>query len=139
MKKVFFIFIILMVSLVSYAQIYTSYKIYGGANHKEYLGKWASKYDGESIWNKYSDYGSKYNSKSIWNKYGNYGSRYGSYSPWNAYSSEPPVLVDEYGRVVDYLSRGMKASSKMRNLMEYVFQHFDEVAADPNEFYDQYF
>ncbi len=62
--------------------------IYGGQDHKDYLGKInASKYDSESIWNEYGKYGSRYNSKSIWNEYGTYGSKYNVSLRRNAYCS----------------------------------------------------
>lgn len=87
-------------STVSYG---TVLMIYGGKDNDEYLGKLnASKYDSESIWNQYGEYGSRYNSKSIWNGYGTYGSKYSSYSPFNNYASNPPVLVDKNGKFYGY-------------------------------------
>ena len=132
MKKILSILICLMVAVNMLAQ---GYKIYGGEDYKVYLGKWASQYDSESIWNKYGEYGSKYNSKSIWNKYSDFGSKYNQYSPWNAYSSNPPVLVDENNNIVDYFTCGYKASSNMRKLVNYIIENFDDVADDPSEFY----
>lgn len=57
-----------------------------------FLGTISSKYDADSIFNKYGDYGSKYNSGSMWNKYGDYGGKYSSCSPFNKYSTEPPSI-----------------------------------------------
>lgn len=135
-KAALILFAILLTTGVS-AQIYIPYKIYAGENHETYIGKWASPYDPESIWNKYSKYGSKYNSNSIWNKYGPYGSKYNAYSPWNAYSTKPPVLVDDNNKVVGYLTCGYKASKEIREVLKYVLEHFDEVANDPTAFYKE--
>lgn len=57
------------------------------------------KYDPESIWNEYGDYGSKYASESIWNEHGDYGSKYSDYSPWNPYGQNPPIIVDRDGNI----------------------------------------
>ncbi len=134
MKKLFLILIcIFYTSLVS-AQ---DYRIFAGRDHTVFIGKWASPYDLESIWNKYGEYGSKYKDKSIWNNYGDYGSKYKDSSPWNAYSSNPPVMVDKNDRVVGYLTCGYKADYKIRELMKYIVEHFDEVANDPTEFYNK--
>ena len=114
-----------------------TYRIYGGEDYKVFFGKWASQYDSESIWNKYGDYGSKYSSKSIWNKYSEFGSKYNQYSPWNAYSSNPPALVDDSDNIVGYLTCSYKGDSKMRKLVKYIIENFDEVADDPSEFYKE--
>ena len=44
------------------------------------------KYSSDSVCNKYGTYGSRYNNESIWNKYG-LGSKYDSDSPFNRYGS----------------------------------------------------
>lgn len=113
-------------------------KIYGGEDHKEYLGKLTNPYDSESIWNKYGEYGSKYNSKSIWNKYGDFGSKYNAYSPWNKYSNDPPVIVNDRNEIVGYFTCSYKATPQLQKVMLYILEHFDEVADDPKEFYDKY-
>lgn len=72
---------------------------------KQYLGKLVTnKYDSDSIWNSYGDYGSKYNSNSIWNSYGDYGSKYSNTSAFNEHASKPPKIVDDNGDVVGYLT-----------------------------------
>lgn len=78
-------------------------KIVAQDDKNTYLGKVASGYDTESIFNEYGKYGSPYNSKSIWNEYGDFGSPYNRYSPMNKYSSDPPMLI-KYGKVIGYLS-----------------------------------
>lgn len=64
-----------------------------------YLGKLTTdKFDTDSIYNEYGDYGSKYSNKSIWNQYGNYGGEYSRYSPFNQYTSNPPKVYDSTGK-----------------------------------------
>lgn len=72
---------------------------------KVYLGKLTTdKYDFDSIWNEYGDYGSKYATNSIWNQYGDYGSKYSSKSAFNEYASTPPKIVDNNGKFFGYLT-----------------------------------
>jgi hypothetical protein len=81
--------------------------LFGGYGHDDFLGCYdCSKYDSDSICNKYGTYGSKYSSDSIWNKYGTYGSKYSTSSPWNKYSSgnDVPVLVDRSGNFYGYFT-----------------------------------
>ena len=81
--------------------------LFGGTSHDDFLGCYdCSKYDSDSICNKYGTYGSKYSSDSIWNKYGTYGSKYNTSSPWNKYSSsnDVPVLVDRSGNFYGYFT-----------------------------------
>jgi hypothetical protein len=70
----------------------------------EFLGTLSTnKYDSESIFNKYGNYGSKYSTTSIWNPYGTYGSKYMSGSAFNPYSYAPPVIVYD-GQAIAYIS-----------------------------------
>jgi hypothetical protein len=79
--------------------------IFGGVNHDVYLGCLScSKYEFDSVFNEYGNYGSKYSNTSVFNKYGNYGSKYSMYSPCNEYSSTPPVIVDGSGNFYGYLT-----------------------------------
>jgi hypothetical protein len=73
-------------------------KSYLISQDKQLLGKFTSKFDSESIFNKYGPYGSKYSPTSIFNKYSQYGSKYGAYSINNPYCTVPPRLVinDEF-------------------------------------------
>ncbi len=57
------------------------------------LGKISSKYDSDSVFNNYGDYGSKYGSNSIWNQYGDYGSKYSQHSAFNRNTFSPPYIV----------------------------------------------
>lgn len=68
-----------------------------------YLGRITNKYDSDSIFNEYGQYGSKYSSKSIWNEYGAYGSPYSLYSPFNKYTSSPPGIYKN-GSLIGYLT-----------------------------------
>ena len=68
-----------------------------------YLGKIASEYNVESIFNDYGKYGGKYSGTSIWNEYGRYGGEYSRQSPFNKYSSTPPALIKS-GKVIGYLT-----------------------------------
>lgn len=68
-----------------------------------YLGKLASTYDRESIFNEYGSHGSEYSRTSIWNKYGTYGSEYSRQSPFNAYTTTPPMIIKD-GEVIGYLT-----------------------------------
>lgn len=52
-----------------------------------------NKYNSESIFNEYGNYGSRFSSTSIFNEFGSYGSRFSSKSPYNPYASEPPVIL----------------------------------------------
>lgn len=75
------------------------------ANDGQYLGKITlSKYDSESIFNKYSPYGSQYSPTSIFNKYSNYGSKYSSLSPFNRYTSTPPIVYYK-GEKIGFLTK----------------------------------
>jgi len=68
-----------------------------------YLGKIASKFDSDSIFNKYGKYGSEYSATSVWNRYGTYGSEYSSYSAFNSYASKPPRIYKN-GKFIGYLT-----------------------------------
>lgn len=75
------------------------------ADYKTYLGKCVTdEYDSDGIYNKYGTYGSEYSSKSIWNEYGTYGSKFSSESAFNDLATKPPVIVDNNGNFVGYLT-----------------------------------
>lgn len=78
--------------------------VFGGRDHKQFLGCICSEFDTDSIFNRYGTFGSSYFSDSIWNKYGDYGSRYSDTSACNSYASHPPVVVTEAGTFVGYLT-----------------------------------
>jgi hypothetical protein len=76
----------------------TKLMIFGGDNHKTYLGCLnCSQYDSDSVHNKYGDHGSQYASDSVFNPYGEYGSQYSNESACNPYANDPPVIVDGNG------------------------------------------
>lgn len=76
-----------------------------------FLGKIASSYSSDSIFNEYGTYGSEYSSKSIWNTYGTFGSEYSGVSPHNSYSTTPPMIIKDR-KVIGFLSvnKSMKGS-----------------------------
>lgn len=74
------------------SQYDTSGKHYLTADDGTFLGNFSNKYDGKSIFNKYSPYGSRYSATSIFNPYGNYGSKYAAQSPINKYTATPPKI-----------------------------------------------
>lgn len=75
---------------------------------KVYLGKCVTDgYDRDSIW--YSlelagNYSSNYGSNSIWNEYGTYGGAYSNESAFNDRATKPPMIVDNDGAFVAYLT-----------------------------------
>ena len=77
--------------------------LFGGSGNDEFMGSLTSRFDRDSVCNRYGPYGSRYNSDSIWNRYGK-GSRYDSDSPWNRFGG--PVLVDEEGNYYGVFSIG---------------------------------
>lgn len=72
---------------------------------KIFIGEISSnKFDTNNIWNTYGTYGSKYSTKSIWNTYGTYGSKYSNESAFNKFASSPPVIYDNTGTFIGYLT-----------------------------------
>lgn len=72
--------------------------IFGGYNHKVYLGCLScSEYVTDSVNNDFGPNGSEYQSNSIKNHFSEYGSPYSMYSACNPYASDPPVIVDNSG------------------------------------------
>ena len=82
-----------------------------------------SKYDSDSICNKYGDYGSKYSSKSIWNKYG-IGSKYDNASPFSKYGTGLKV-VDSHGMFYGYFSRSYSGETKLRRILNGIWEATD--------------
>lgn len=81
---------------------------------KVYLGKCVTdEYDDDSIWyglELAGDYSSPYGTNSIWNKYGEYGGTLLSYSnsAFNDKADTPPIIVDDKGVFVAYLTTNEK-------------------------------
>ena len=119
---------------------YETLYIYGGKNHTVFLGLLnGSKYDSDSIWDKYGEYGSKYNSNSIWNKYGEYGGKYGSYSPFNDFASYPPILLDDQNNFYGYFTSGYKTNKANFALVDIICKYHEQIAENPGNWYDKIF
>ena len=82
-----------------------------------------SKYDDDSICNRYGDYGSRYSKKSIWNRYG-IGSRYDDNSPFNKYGLGLQV-VDRDGNFYGNFSMSYNADSNTRNSLNNLWDSTD--------------
>lgn len=83
----------------------TKLMIFGGSDHKVYLGCLScSEYAADSVSNKFGTNGSPYSNESIWNRFGDYGSKYSSESACNPYADDPPVIVDQNGKYYGRLS-----------------------------------
>ena len=82
-----------------------------------------SRYDGDSVCNRYGTYGSRYSSDSIWNRYG-IGSRYNSESPWNRYGTGLKI-VDRQGRFYGYLKIGIGGATEYSQLLRRVHENLD--------------
>lgn len=104
-----FLMLALTVAAPCVAQTDEICSVVGGASiiaqddRNAFLGKVTSRYDLDSIFNEYGDFGGPYSTNSIWNEYGDFGSEYAPHSPQNPYASEPPLLVKQ-GRVLGYLT-----------------------------------
>ena len=138
MKKSVLILLAFLLSMIGNAQ---TLKIFAqDGDDYVYLGKFASPYDSESIFNGYCKYGSEYNSKSIWNEYGKYGNEYHKESPWNEYSSTPPVIVNSENKIVGYFTvNSTKCPRELLPMMEYIKKNFKEAAKDPSKIYEKFF
>lgn len=79
------------------AQAPSALLIFGGVDHKTFLGCLnCSEYGQSSIANPYS-FGSPYG-QTIFNHYSDYGSSYSNESACNLYGTDPPVIVDLNGK-----------------------------------------
>lgn len=138
MKRLFIALLFLLAFISVDAQ---ALMIFGGEDHDVFLGCLnAGKYDSNSIWNKYGDYGSKYSSCSIWNKYGNYGGKYSSCSPFNTYASDPPVIVDEDGNFYGYFTANKYKSDRCKmDLVEDIIKFHEYIVEDVGDWYDKLF
>ena len=75
-------------------------------DRKTYLGKLVTdEMDPDGLWYKfYGDYSSKFSSLSIWNTVGIYGSSVSTQSAFCKIATEPPIIVDNEGAFVMYLT-----------------------------------
>jgi hypothetical protein len=138
MKKLLCLVILLCATATVAAQ--TLY-IYGGREHDVFLGCLnGSKYDSNSIWNEYGQYGNKYNTNSIWNSYGTYGNKYNDLSPWNEYAAYPPVLLDQQGNFYGYFTRNKYKNKRADfKLVTTIYTYYDLIAKDVKAWYDKLF
>lgn len=138
MKK---LFILMLMGLFFSTLNAQSLRIYAqDGDDYVYIGKFASPYDSESIFNGYGKYGNEYNSNSIWNEYGKYGNEYNSISPWNEYSSKPPVIVNSDNKFVGYFTANTSLCLKeLVPMMKYIKKNFRQVAKDPSKVYEMFF
>lgn len=138
MKKLLLLILGFLLSLSIQSQ---TLLIYGGDNHDVFLGCLnCSKYDSNSIWNKYGDNGSKYNTNSIWNKYSDYSGKYSNNSPFNKYASNPPVLVDPDGNFYGYFTADKYFSKRTTNqLALLIIDNWEIISDDVGEAYDKIF
>lgn len=90
-----------------------------------------SRYDSDSICNRYGDYGSRYSSNSIWSRYGA-GSRYDTDSPFARYGAGLK-MVDNAGNFYGYFSI---SSGGERRIREYLRQLWDVTSGDYDEMRD---
>ena len=138
MRKVFAIFVIIVISKILLAQ---ELHLYGGDGHNVYLGCLnCNNYNSNSIWNEYSSYGNSYSSKSIWNEYGTYGSEYSSYSPWNEYSTKSPIVVDKKGNFYGHFTVNEYKSKRADFNLALIIYKFHELIKDNvDKWYDKIF
>ena len=139
MRKIYLI--IITIILLAFQGKAQALQIFGGEEHDVYLGCLnCSKYDSNSIWNSYGNYGSKYNTSSIWNSYGDYGSAYSSYSPFNNYASYPPVIVDEDGNFYGYFTVNTVKSQRANfDLVLIIYKYHEQIKEDVSEWHDKIF
>src|ERR1700676_1284015 len=79
-------------------QYSTKLMIFGGFDHKTYLGCLnCNEYAADSVFNSYGSNGSPYSAQSIWNRYSEFGSAYSNFGACNQFASDPPVIVDQNG------------------------------------------
>lgn len=90
-----------------------------------------SRYDTDSVCNRYGAYGSRYQSDSIWNRYGA-GSRYDADSPWNRYGTGLK-MVDRSGGFYGYLSMSSNGVREYRNVLRELYDNYN---GDLNEIRD---
>ncbi len=89
--------------------------LFGDNPHKTFLGCLnCSKFDSQSVCNKFGQLGSLFTSDSIWNASGRFGSKSSSDSPWNVFSTSGPVIVDESGQFYGRLTASKSVPDRTR-------------------------
>ncbi len=77
-----------------------------------YLGKIASSFDSESIFNEFGTYGSEFSSTSIWNEFGKFGSEFNSNSATNEFTATPPMIIKSR-KLLGYLTANKAIKSSI--------------------------
>jgi hypothetical protein len=81
--------------------------LFGGPNHKEYIGCLkCNEFSSESVCNGFAQYGNEFGS-TMWNEFSTpYGNEFSSSSPWNEFSTSNsvPVLVGRQGAFYGYFT-----------------------------------
>lgn len=115
--------------------------LYAGDDHDIYLGCLnCSRYDTNSIWNPYGNYGNSYSDNSIWNQYGKYGNGYNATCPWNQYALKPPVVVDKDGGFYGYLAVNQYQDKRANfELAIILYKYYPEIRKDVGEWHDKIF
>lgn len=116
-----------------------SLSIYGGKNHDIFLGCLnCGKYEDNSIWNKFGDFGCRFNDKCIWNRHGDYGGKYSDFSPFNKHAVCPPVLIDNSGNFYGYFTADnyydQRTDSKLALL---VLDMWENISEDVTGYYEK--
>lgn len=104
MRLVRWFVLALLASLPCHAQSAKPLLLFGGKDHKTFLGclDCSPKSTG-SVCNN-SGAGSKFDANSIWNQFGDFGSKFSEYSPWNKFTNSAPIIVDKDGVSYGYFS-----------------------------------
>ena len=79
-----------------------------------------SRFDSNSICNRFGTYGSRFNSDSIWNRFGA-GNRFDAESLWSRYGTGLK-MVDQDGNFYGYLSIGLNGERTYRDLFRQLYE-----------------
>lgn len=85
-------------------QVSPTMYVYGGADHKTFLGCFCSEIDQNSLINPISPFGSSISQTSIFNHIGMFGAPFGQYSACSSLASDPPIVVTASGQAVGRLT-----------------------------------
>jgi hypothetical protein len=89
--------------------------LFGDNEHQTFLGCLNySKFDSQSVCNKFGQLGSLFTSDSIWNASGRFGSKSSSDSPWNVFSSTGPVIINDSGQYYGRFTASKLVSDRTR-------------------------
>lgn len=137
--RIIFTVLFFLLSLTPYAQ--TSLQLFGGEDHKIYLGCLnCDDVESNSIWNDVGTYGSDVSSLSIWNDVGEYGSDVSNVSPWNDVASYPPVIVDKEGNFYGYLTVNEAHEKRAEfSLALTLYRYHDLIKNKVSEWYSKIF